>query len=104
IIDSPPIKFFPLNPYLPHNVFPIVEVDKQRIVGIREANAWAISGARISDLAVFRVLIRKSAMERANLSVETLRRKILQMLTDVEDKIKYAFIKKYSSLSPAVTM
>lgn len=104
IIDSPPIKFFPLNPYLPHNVFPIIEVDKQRVVGINEANAWTVSGARISDFAVFRVLVRKSVMESANLSVELLRRKLMQVLNEIGDKIKYAFIRKYSSISLTVTM
>ncbi|GEM_PF-446013 len=104
IIDSPPIKFFPLNPYLPRAAFPIVDAEKQTIVNVHEAHAWIVSGARISDLAVFRVLMKIEAIRHTGLSVDMLRRKISQIVSGIEDEIKSAFIKKYSSITWTVTM
>ena len=104
IIDSPPIKFFPLNPYLPRAAFPIVDTEKQTIVGVREAHAWVVSGARIADLAVFRVLLKKEAIEESGFGVDALRRRISQIVSGMEEEIKRAFIKKYSSVTWTVTM
>jgi len=104
IVDSPPIKFFPLNPYLPRAAFPIVDTEKQTIVGVREAHAWVVSGARIADLAVFRVLLKKEAIEESGFGVDALRRRISQIVSGMEEEIKRAFIKKYSSVTWTVTM
>jgi len=105
VVDSPPIKFFPLNPYLPYSVFPLVDVDKDRIVGVQEANAWMVTGTRVMDLAVFRVLIRKDALRSTGYGEAEARRRIRMLINeDMEREIKTAFIRKYSTYTYEVTM
>ena len=105
IIDSPPIKFFPLNPYLPYSVFPLIDAEKHKIVAVHEANAWMITGARITDFTIFRVLIPRDTLSRVGLPDDKLRRKISSVMTkDFMETIKKAFIVKYSKYSYEVTM
>jgi len=105
IIDSPPIKFFPLNPYLPYSMFPLVDSEKERIVSVREADAWTVTGTQALDISVLRILIRKDALEKASISDADARRKISTLIDeDLEKRIKLAFIKKYSAFRYEVTM
>ncbi len=104
-IDSPPIKFFPLNPYLPYSMFPLIDVERHKIVSVSEANAWVITSARITDFAVFRVLIPRHVLERIGMPDDKIRRLISSIITkDFEKTIKQAFIAKYSRFKYEVTM
>ena len=97
IIDSPPIKFFPLNPYLPFSMFPLIDVEKHKIVAVREENAWRITGTKMLDFAVLRILLPRHIIKQTGISEAEIRRKISTIMgEELEEEIKMAFIRKLS--------
>ncbi len=105
IIDSPPIRIFPLNPYLPYSTFPIVETSKRTIIGIREADAWKITNTRMLDFIALRILIPSRVLRSLGMMADKVGRKMGSLITDdFEERLKAAFIRKYSGAPQHVTM
>lgn len=105
IVDSPPIKFFPLNPYLPLSMFPLIDTEKHKVVGVKEANAWEITSTGLIDFAVLRILLPRNVISKIGKSVGDIWSDIGAVFSEeFVEELKRAFINKYSKMSYIVTM
>jgi len=105
IVDSPPIKFFPLNPYLPLSVFPLIDTEKHKVVGVREANAWEITSTGLIDFAVLRILLPRNTISTMGRSIGDIWSEIGTIFSqEFVEELKRAFINKYSKVTYTVTM